>query len=259
MLSIPRFQTLGQYHAAWSTILLFAPDYFRTFDVVEKPLDQRARLDSEFSDLRDGFHFADRKLKDPRLSRICRELLDMSYEAYASGNAKLGAHTLQECEGMIWKGRQMPVKYAVEAERRAFGELLLFKDVVISPYPYEGTEQDLGDGQRLLWKHVDRISSARLDESAGFKGYWSMQNDGSIHELKVKSGKDAKRQWEEGIAAGDVIGAAYAQLLVGGGLLVYHVEQPRQPLIAIMNLFEDGVRNPPRFHLHEPVLFKKIS
>jgi hypothetical protein len=259
MLSIPRFQTLGQYHDAWSTVLLFAPDDFRSFDVDEKPIDQRARLDSEFSDLRDGFHFAEKKLKDARMSRICRELLDMSYEAYVSGDAKLGAHTLQECEGLIWKGRQLPVKYAVEAERRAFGDLLLFKDVVISPYPYEGTEQDLGDVQRLLWKHADRISSAQLEESAGFKTYWAMQNDGSIHEMKVKSGKEAKRQWEEGIASGKVIGAAYAQLLVGGGLLIYHVEQAGKPLIAIMNLFRDGVRNPPRFHLNDPVLFKNLA
>ena len=63
----------------------------------------------------------------------------MSHEAYLAGDRKTGAHVLQECEGMIWKGSAGRPKYMVEAERRAFGKVVRFQDDIASPCPLEGT------------------------------------------------------------------------------------------------------------------------
>ena len=252
-MKLARFNTLGQYHDAWSVVILCAPDSFLSFD--DESVDQRRELERSFADLRDGFHFAEKRLKDARMARICREMIEMSYEAYVAGNSTLGAHSLQECEGMIWPGRALPVKHAVEAERRAYGELKVFADVTVSPYPYEGTEGDLGVVQRDLYEHAAMACASRLNEEAGFMVVWVKCADGAIREIKARSQKKAREEIKLGVAARDVIGAASAQLLVGGGLLVYHLEEAGRPLIAVMNLRRDGAFQPPRFHLNDPVTF----
>lgn len=252
-MKLPRFNTLGQYHDAWATIILFAPDSFSTFD--DKPVDQRLELDRCFSDLREGFHYAEKRLKDPRIVRICRELIEMSYEAYVAGDSKLGAHALQECEGMIWPGRKLPVKHAVEAERRVYGEVKVFAGVTISPFPYEGTEKDLGVVQRELYEHATKACESRLSEDAGFMTVWVKSSDGAIREIKARSQKKAREEIKYGVATGGVVGTASAQLLVGGGLLVYHLEEAGRPLIAVMHLRREGSFQAPRFHLSDPVTF----
>lgn len=256
-MDIPRFQTLGQYHDAWAGIILFAPDQFTSFD--DQPVDQRRELDRRFDELREGFHFAEKKLKEPRLIRVCRELLEMSHEAYVAGDDKLGAHALQECEGMIWAGRRLPVKHAVEAERRAFGELVLFKGVEVSPYPYEGSESDLGDTQRQLWEHAKIDCAPHLGDEEGFMLCWAMHADRSILAVKARSLKAIRAHFQEGARTGEIVGTASAQLLRGGGLLVYHFEEPNRPLIAVMNLRRDGQFQPPRFHLNDPITFATSS
>jgi hypothetical protein len=248
-----RFNTLGQYHDAWAWVILSAPDSFSSFD--NTPVDQRQELDRAFADLRAGFHYAEKKLKHARLARICRELIDMSYEAYVAGDAKLGAHSLQECEGMIWPGRKLPVKHAVEAERRAFGELKLFEGVNVSPYPYEGTRADLGPTQSRLYEYAIEACKTRIREEEGFRIAWAMYADGSVRKLVADSQKKTREAIQKGAATGDIVGAASAQLLPGGGLLVYHLEEPGYPFIAVMNLCRNGVFDPPRYHLNEPVNF----
>lgn len=254
-MEIPRFNTLGQYHDAWANIILFAPDDFRSFSADDKPMDQRAELDRCFQELRDGFHFAEKRLKDQRLRRICRELLEMSYEAYVAGDGKLGSHIFQECEGLIWPSRLGRIKHAVEAERRAFGEVKHFADVKVSPYPYEGTRADLGQIQEKLWDHAKKACEPRLLEEAGFMMVWVMQADGSIIDAKQSSQKKSREFIKEGARTKRFIGAASAQLLPGGGLLACHLEEPGKPFIAVMNLRQDGIFQEPRFHLNDPVTF----
>lgn len=249
----PRFHTLGQYHDAWASIILRAPDSFTSFD--DTSVDQRQELDRAFADLRAGFFFVEKKLKDARLIRICRELIEMSHEAYITGDSKLGAHSLQECEGMIWPGRKLPVKHAVEAERRAFGELKLFAGMEISPYPYEGTQSDLGPAQMCLHQYAVEACQTRLHEEAGFRVLWVMYSDGSIHEVRARSQKKARDAVRTGAMSGEIIGIASAQLLPGGGLLIYHLEEPGRPFVAVMNLRRNGVFEPPRYHLNEPLTF----
>jgi hypothetical protein len=252
-MEIPRFSTVGQYHDAWAWIILSAPDEFSSFD--GKPADQRKELDRAFADLREGFHLAEKKLKDPRLIRVCRELIEMSYEAYVAGDSKIGAHSLQECEGLIWPGRRLPAKHAVEAERRAFGELQLFANVQVSRYPYEGTYDDLGPTQQRLLAHAAESCLSRLREDQGFLAVWTAHSDGAIREVRARSQKQAREFIRAGATSGAIIGAGSAQLLPGGGLLVYHLEEPGRPLIAVMNLRRNGAFEPPRYHLNDPVTF----
>ncbi len=221
----------------------------------DTPVDQARELDRAFIDLREGFHFVEKRLKDPRLVRICLELIEMSYEAYKAGESKLGAHSLQECEGMIWPGRKLPVKHAIEAERRAFGEVKLFAGVEVSPYPYEGSKEDLGPIQQRLYEYAMQSTQSLLKEDAGFFLVWTMHADGSIQEVRARSQKKAREAIRAGAASGEVVGTASAQLLPGRGLLVYHLEEPGRPFIEVMNLRQGGVFHPPRFHLNSPVTF----
>ena len=252
-----RFESLGRYHDAWASIVLFAPDQFPPIN--DEVVDQRQELESRFQELRDGFDLAERKLKEPRLIRICRELLDMSYEAYKAGDAKRGAHTLQECEGLIWKSRHDRLKHVVEAEQRAFGGVELFKEVVVSPYPYEGREADLGNNQRRLWLHLTNEYQHKLNEPSGLRQVWCMSADGSIHLVKARSFKAAREQVSEMVERGEVIGMARAELLPYGGLRAYDVEEPGRPLVSIRILRREGVDNAPLFHLDEPSTFKPSS
>jgi hypothetical protein len=248
-----RFNTLGQYHDSWARVLLCAPDSFWSFD--DRPVNQREELEQAFDGLREGFPFVEKRLKDQRLVRICRELIEMSYEAYVAGDSRLGAHSLQECEGMIWPGSKLPVKHAVEAERRAFGEVRLFAGVVVSPFPRDGTQEDLGAIQRQLLQHAIESCKPLLNGEV-FLVSWVAHKDGSIRELKARSQKKAREAIRAGAMSGEVVGAASAQMLPGGGLLVYHLEEAGRPFIAVMNLLKDGVFESPRYHVHAPVNFE---
>jgi hypothetical protein len=164
--SVP-FKSLGQYHDSWTSIVLSAPDQFHGFG--DEPVDQAAELEKRFRWLRDGFFYVERKVKDEQLCRILLELIQMSHEAYLAGDRKTGAHVLQECEGMIWKSGAGRPKYVVEAERRAFGRVVRFNDVVVSPYPLEGTVESLGRDQKVLLAHAQAHVMRLLEAREEFK------------------------------------------------------------------------------------------
>ncbi|MFS2047909.1 hypothetical protein ACEN9J_11865 [Variovorax sp. Varisp41] len=248
------FESVGQYHDALAAIVLSAPDRFQSFD--DEAVDQNLELERRFRDLRDQFHWVEKKLKEPRLARICRELIDISHEAYKAGDAKRGAHTLQECEGLIWKNRHVRLKHVVEAERRAFESVELFKDVIVSPYPYEGSEADLGDVQRRLWLQLESEYQHKLNEPDGIRQLWGMQRDGSISLVKARSFKAAREQVSERIERGELIGIATAELLPHGGLRVFDIEESGRALVSVRILRKAGSDEAPRFHLDAPVAFK---
>jgi hypothetical protein len=131
-----------------------------------------------------------------------------------SPTGRLGAHTLQECEGFIWPSRHIRVKHAVEAERRAFGEVKHFADVKVSPYPYKGTRADLGPIQEKLLEHASRACEGRLSQEDGFMVVWVMQGDGSIVDVKKSSQKKAREFIREVAKQKHFIGAVSAQLLL---------------------------------------------
>jgi hypothetical protein len=119
-----RPETLDDYRGVFEMLVRRAPDKF--VPIGDEVLDQRQALRDGFDDLREGIHFARKKIRDERQLRILQELFDMAYEAYLSGDSKAGADILQEAEGMIWAEQALPPKHVVEAERRACGVQVLY-------------------------------------------------------------------------------------------------------------------------------------
>jgi len=267
-------ETLGQYHDMWSKILLCAPDQF--YDVRDMSLvsDQRQALLDEFARLRSGFHFVGQKLKDERLLRIAQELMEMAFEAYLIGDKKLGAHTLQECEGIIWPSLHIKTKYAVEAERRAFGENVLYSNIVVSPYPYEGTSSDLGTEQTTLLALAEKWCRAYQMQQKEFKYFsWVIDADGGIRRTSLEPKEDDypilppvqrsfgfKRLQELG-HSGQIRACVLVQIIspLGDGIVSFELEQRGRPRVSARQLFKRrGGRvdyENMRFHLEDPQFF----
>ncbi|GJI99762.1 hypothetical protein RugamoR64_03010 [Duganella rhizosphaerae] len=257
-----RFETLGQWHDFWASLLLSAPDNFREYDTQQSKFvrvaDQSEALTAAFDTLRSGLHFAERKLKDDALMRIIRELIEMSFEAYCAGEAKIGAHTLQECEGMIWTGRQFPPKYAVEAERRAFGENKRYAGVRISPYPFEGSSNDLGSAQRVLLEMAEKRCRQFFMEKKVFKYFaYVRQNDAVIAEVAAASRKKLLQSLTERAAQHDIDGAVVAELVVSAvnGLIVFNLHQRGHPRVEAISKTNNWAYGDLRFHLNDPTIF----
>jgi hypothetical protein len=249
------FESLGQYHDFWATVVLCAPDNFRSVD--GSPVNQQTELRSSFETLKKWFPLAERKFKDPRLIGVLRELLVMAEEAYVAGEEKRGAHILQECEGLIWPSRAGDLKYVVEAEERAFGGLELFRDVFVSPYPYEGSITDLGERQRTLFSlsSADCDSMFRLQED--FKWHlWILATDGTTRREKPKSWRKAEEMIKAGFASGTIGAYCKAELSFGGfgGLLTYTLEEPSKPRVRAIGIMRNWKHDPLRFHLENPYL-----
>jgi len=251
-----KFESLGQYHGSWSTIILCAPDQFPEYDWDPPPRSQAQRLDEAFAGLREGAHFAEKRLKTPRLIGVFHELLKMSQEAYVNGDVRRGAHVLQEAEGLVWPSRASRPKYVVEAEQRAFGDVVLFKDVVVSPYPYEGSETDLGAIQRELWLHASERIVSILTDKVSVSQTWVMDGEGEIHVVKGRSGKAILQAVRDGVDQVRVRGYAIATL-VASDLLCVDVEEKDKPRVSVRRLLKTGAPSAVHFHLDEPEIFTK--
>ena len=246
------FESIGQYHDHWASVILCAPDSFRSVD--DSPVNQKDALREAFDVLRTGFKFVERKEKDPRKQRIMRELIEMSYEAYVAGENKIAAHTLGECEGLIWPSRAQRIKYAVSAEQRVFGELVTYASVKISPYPYEGTESDLSPGMKQLYVAARARCLAHFAKQEDFKPFVLMlEASGSIRENKSRSWKAAKAEIQS-LSRGDEIHAfARTEVVVSGksGVLIHDIEAKGSPLVSVRSLVSNYICEAPQFHLDE--------
>lgn len=249
------FESLGRYHDFWATIVLCAPDEFSSVD--GSPVNQLAELRASFETLRKGFLLAEKRIKDPRLVGVLRELIVMSEEAYVAGEKKRGAHILQECEGFIWPSRAGDLKYAVEAEARAFGSLVLFKEVFVSPYPYEGTISDLGEGQRVLLELASTECESKFRLQEDFKWLlWLLASDGVSRREKPKSWRKAEEMIRAGFKSGTIAAYCKAELSFGGlgGLLNYELEESVRPRVRAVAIMRNWMHDPLRFHLENPRL-----
>lgn len=245
------FESLGQYHDHWASVILSAPDRFSSFD--ETPLNQQETLREAFDVLRSGFHLV--KVKEARRRRIMQELIEMSYEAYSTGDAKAGAHILQECEGMIWPSRAQRIKYAVAAEQRAFGEVVTYAGVKVSSFPYEGTELDLSSGMKKLYAAAQDRCTAAFARHEDFKPFvLLLGTDESIREIKSRSRKAADAEVQSLAKRGEAQAYLRAEVVVSGmhGVLIYDIEAVGQPHVSVRCLVSDYVCESSRFHLDEP-------
>ena len=189
-------------------------------------------------------------------------MLDMSYEAFRANDAKLGKFILQEIEGMIWPRFARPAKYAVEAERRAFGEVVRFAGISVSAYPYEGTESDLGKGQRTLFEYAKARCAeywTREDDSSFFA--WVLDAGGRTRTVKQRSRSKTVVELGRLATGGQVTASAAADLVIRGrsGLVSITLEEENKPRIRAVALVTKGRCQPFRFHLDDPLVFKKVS
>ena len=247
------FESLGQYHDHWSSVVLHAPDEFSDFD--GRTVDQPAALKEAFDVLRDGFTFVERKIKDARQLRVMRELIEMSHEAYLAGDAKAGAHTLQECEGLIWPSRASRLKYVVEAERRAFGQVVLYADVKVSPYPYEGSASDLTTSEATLCAEANQRCLEFFSKQEDFKPFvLTLNAAGDIRQLRQQSWKKTKEEVVSLVGQGSILGFVKAEVVVSGlsGVLIHTVETIGRPQISVRTLVRNYVCEAVRFHLDDP-------
>ncbi|GGP23106.1 hypothetical protein GCM10010970_31060 [Silvimonas iriomotensis] len=253
-MKIQTFESLGQYHDSWALIIGCAPDHFPEYDWDIPPRSQAQRLEEAFASLRAGAHFAEKKIKTPRLISVFHELLKMSHEAFLRGDRQRGCHVLQEAEGLVWPSRATHPKHVVEAERRAFGDVVLFKEVVVSPFPYEGSEADLGDIQRKLWMHASAQMDALSNDKISETQTWVADSNGEIHVVKARSKKGVLQAVSDGVRLAQIQGYAMATL-IGHDLLIVDVEQYGKPRISIRRLTKPGDTLNPRFHLYKPDVF----
>lgn len=268
-----KYESLGQWHGCWTWVLFCAPDQFREVLSQDLELDQENALRNAFEELRSGFHFAERKLKNPRLSRIAAELIEMSLEAYLSGDKKTGAHVLQESEGIIWSGMRQNVKYGIEAEKRAFGENILYAGLVASQFPYEGTFDDLGPNQAALLALAMRWSRLFQAQCKEFKYFsWVVDTNGVIWRTSIEPKDDehavltpVQRSWgmkrlRELGHNGEIRACVLMEISApqGDGLVAYHLEELGRPRISAMQLFKrisNGVQyENARYHLDVPYI-----
>ena len=264
-------ETLGQYHDLWAKIILSAPDHFTNVRDGSLIADQKTELCDEFDRLRAGFHFARDRIKDDRLSGIAEELITMSLEAYLAGDTKAGAHALQECEGIIWPGRKLRVKYGVEAERRAFGANVLYADTVISPYPYEGTSADLGPDQSQLLHLAVRWCRSYQKQGCDFRYFsWVIESSGTVKRISLQPKEDDHQflrpvQRSRGYNrlvelghAGQIRACVLMEIIapLGDGLVSYDLEEKGRPRVSARQLFRrmgDVMSyQDMRFHLEDP-------
>jgi hypothetical protein len=253
VLFFKEFESLGQYHDHWATIVLNAPDEFR--DVDGNAVDQRAALEEAFDVLRAGFPFVERKVKDQRQLRIMRELLEMSYQAYLVGDTKTGAHRLQECEGLIWPSRSTRLKYVVEAERRAFGEVATYAHVKLSPSPYEGFKSDLTPTEARLCAEANQRCLEFFAKHEDFKPFvLCLESSGGVRQLRQQSWKKAKEEILSLVIQGVGVGFVKSEVVVSGmsGVLVHTIETQGRPQVSVRALVHNYVCGAPRFHFDNP-------
>ncbi|WP_406234153.1 hypothetical protein ACI703_01225 [Isoptericola jiangsuensis] len=258
----PVFETLGQWHDFWAVVILRSPDEFveyneklRSFIRVE---DQKSALEEAYDTLLSGLPLAQRKLKDDQLVSIVRELIEMAFDSFRQGDGKRGSHILQEAEGMIWPGRAGRIKYAVEAELRVFGEVVRYKDVSVSPYPYEGSRRDLGASQAWLLDLAEAHCRNLFRDQREFKILcWIQSPDGAIEQLKVLSRKKLVQQLRDMAADQRIIGAVVSELVISplSGLIVFTLHENGLPDVQAIAQTTDWTYGTLGLHLEDPSIF----
>lgn len=248
------FESLGQFHDFWSTVLLKAPDKFE-MSFIDTPIDQRQALLDAFESLRNGFSFVRAKLKDERLVRVLEELVQMSFEFYESGDRKRGIQALQECEGLIWPSQAIRLEVVAEAERRAFGDVKLFADVRPRRYDGEGSVDDLGNAQRALFDHAHTIAAKHIKAHSEFKPmHHVVTRSGEVRELKLSSQKKTRAEVERLVQMGEIDGYIRTEY-VFLGVLIHDIEERGKPHVSARATVKNGELGKFRYFLDDPTMF----
>lgn len=155
-------------------------------------------------------------------------------------------------------GSRLPAKYAAEAERRIFGTVTRYKDVRVSPYPFEGTRTDLGATQEALLQTAERHCQSYLDANKEFKYFgWVHYPGGTIEQIKAPSRKKLQQHFRERAEMRQIDGAALAELVISAvsGLIVFHLHEQERPDVRAIAKINHWRYEPLRFHLEDPSIF----
>ncbi|WP_374581026.1 hypothetical protein [Pseudoduganella sp.] len=243
-------QTVAAFHDKLVSVMLQSPDRFSSLD--DTPVGQPRALRQAFEVLQEAFPLVEKKLKDPHLALMLRELLRMSYEFFVAGDDRNGIYALQEVEGSIWPSRKIPHRHAVEAERRAHGRVERLAGVVPNPYPFEGTIEDMGPCQRRLFESVqEAYSSGKEVLAEGQEHYWLLEPDQAIRKLAAGSRKAAHARIAEELATGSAR-AALRAVNVTGDRRGYDVEESGRAMISVRGELERFSAGNPNFYVDEP-------
>lgn len=237
--------TMDSYRWMVEDLLELISSSFVNYYGGDLTLYQKELLDREYSSLESKFDVFYQKLNSPRLIHVYLEILKISHEAFLNHQKDRGTGALREFYGLIAKKPIQGGRYAAEAEIRAFGELIHFKNVVVNG-------GDLGFVESELWGHARKIAAKLTPRVSGFSRYWGMRKDGSIH--PVTPTRDARRQLKAGVNAGEFIGAAYCKLEIESGLRVT-VEEAGRPSIRILLPLQNRMNIYPSFTLDLPLFF----
>lgn len=248
------FESLGELHDFWASILLKAPDRFE-MSFINAPIDQHQALLDSFASLRDGFGFVGKKIKDERLLRVLEELLQMSFEFFTSGDRKRGIQALQECEGQIWPSQAIKLELIADAERRTFGEAQLFASVRPRRYDGEGSVKDLGEAQRALFDHAHAIAARHIRAHTEFKPMHHVRfASGDVRELKLPSQKKIRAEVERLAQTGEIDGYVRTEY-VFLGVLIHDIEERGRPHISARASVKNDNLREFRYFLEDPMIF----
>lgn len=248
------FESLGQLHDFWSSVVLKAPDKFE-MSFIDTPIDQHQAFLDAFESLRGGFKFVRAKLKDERLVRILEELVQMSFEFFSTGERKRGIQALQECEGLIWPSQAIRLELVADAERRAFGEVQRFGDVRRRRYDGEGSAADLGQAQRALFDYAHAVATSHIRENSEFKPmYHVISRTGEVREVKQSSQKKIRAEIERLVKADEIDGFVRTEY-VFLGVLIHDIEQRGKPHISARATVKDNKVGSFRYFLDDPTMF----
>jgi hypothetical protein len=250
------FESLGQYHDFWASVVLNAPDNFQ-LSFLPVPIDQAQALADAFESLHCGLPLANVKLKDERLCTVVSELLRMSHEFYLAGDRKQGTRSLQEAEGLIWPSRRIRLELAAAAEQRAFGATQLFKDLQARRFDGEGSIDSLGPGQRTLFDAAHSRAMEKIRQRQEFKRFvLALDRHADVIEVRQASFKKTMAEVER-LAAAEEISATVRTEFVALGILVHDLEERGQPQISARAQVADFKVEPFRFFLDDPSLFRQ--
>lgn len=251
------FESLGQYHDFWAVVLMRAPDQFRVSWSSEK-IDQKQALEDCYQSLRTGFEFVEKRIKDKRLLGVLRELIEMAFEAYRAGDEKRANRLLQECEGLIWPSQSIGTAFAGEAERRAFGDIVLFPEAKPPRFDREGTASDLGPRQRLLLDHVRELCADLLGAKVSFEPMTHVLNgSGEIEQVTQRSRKRTMQVVAVRVAEASIDASATTEIVLSGGsgVLIHDLEERGFPRVSVRCLVENYRVQTFRYHLEDPKIF----
>jgi hypothetical protein len=160
-------------------------------------------------------------------------------------------------------------KYAVEAERRAFGDSAIYAGVRVSPCPYEGTEADLGEDQAELLRLAERHCREHQTAQKDFQYFaWIRDNLGAVKRISSEPKDDrhptlppvqksfrgiCKRLKELG-SSGYMRARVFVKAVgpLGHGIVSYDLEQRGLPRISARQLCK---RNDSGMHIYDRMRF----